>query len=421
MHVRTSAAAVLVIVGAVALASCSLYMAIAPVTPPTAEAFSPELIAKGAQLAAVGDCVTCHTTSDGKPYAGGLALKTPFGIVYGTNLTPDTETGIGGWSEAAFSRALREGVDREGRHLYPAFPYDHFAKTTDADVRALYAFMMTREPVRAEKRANTVIVPRPFVAIWKALYFKRGVFQPNPAKDASRNRGEYLVEGLGHCGACHTPRTGLGAEDKDNPYAGGEVEDWHAPALGAASPSPVPWTADSLAAYLRTGITDAHSLTAGPMAEVVRNLAHASEEDVQAIARHLAALDTRPGEQKKAQAAKALAAPPRERAGPAGRGAVIYEGACADCHDRGRAAEGGALPLSLAIAPALPTPGNLIHIIRDGIVPNDNERAPWMPGFAGALTDAQLTDLVVYLRTFAKLPPWKDVVEEVRAAAKELE
>lgn len=421
MHVRTAAAAVLVLVGGLALASCSSYTAIAPVTPPSAEAFAPELIAKGAQLAAVGDCVTCHTAEDGKSYAGGFAVETPFGTVYGTNLTPDTETGIGRWSETAFARALHEGVDRAGHHLYPAFPYDHFAKTTDEDIRALYAFIMTREPVRARTPANTVIVPRPFVAIWKALYFERGVFQPDPAQDARRNRGEYLAEGLGHCGACHTPRNKLGAEKKDNPYVGGEVEGWHAPALGAVSPSPVPWTADSLAAYLRTGITDAHGLTAGPMAEVVRNLARVSEEDVQAIARHMAALDTRPAEQRKAQATKALAAPPRGRAASTDRGAVIYAGACADCHDRGRAAEGGALPLSLAIAPALPTPGNLIHIIRDGIVPKEHEHAPWMPNFAGALTDDQLTDLVVYLRTLAELPPWNDVAGEVRAAAKEQE
>jgi mono/diheme cytochrome c family protein len=421
MHVRTSAAAVLVFVGGLALASCSSYTAIAPVTPPTAVAFPPELIAKGAQLAAVGDCVTCHTAQDGKSYAGGFPLKTPFGTVYGTNLTPDAETGIGGWSAAAFARALHEGVDREGHHLYPAFPYDHFTKTTDEDSRALYTFIMTREPVRAEKPAATVIIPRPFVAIWNTLYVERGIFQPDPAKDARLSRGEYLAEGLGHCGGCHTPRNRLGAEKRDNRYAGGEVEGWHAPALGAASPSPVPWTADSLATYLRTGITDAHSLTAGPMAEVVRSLGRASEEDVRAIAFYIAALDTRPDEQRQAQATKALATPPRGRAASTDRGAVIYAGACADCHDRGRAAEGGALLLSLAIAPALPTPSNLIHIIREGIVPKEHEHAPWMPSFAGALTDDQLTDLVVYLRILAELPPWNDVADEVRAAAKEQE
>jgi mono/diheme cytochrome c family protein len=422
MRFRTLATPAVFLVCVLALASCASYTAIAPVSPPAAETFSPELIAKGAQLAAVGNCVTCHTAKDGKSYAGGFPLKTPFGIVYGTNLTPDPGTGIGRWPEAAFARALREGVDRGGRHLYPAFPYDHFTKTTDGDIRALYAFMMTREPVRAETPPNTVIIPRPFVAIWKSLYFERGVFQPDPAKDARRNRGEYLADGLGHCAACHTPRNNLGAEKKDYRYAGGEVDGWHAPALGAASPSPVPWTAASLAAYLRTGITDDHSLTAGPMAGVVRNLARASEEDVQAIARYVASLDTRPDAPRSASAAKAPAVPP----GGGGavsldRGAIIYAGACADCHDRGRAAEGGALPLAQAVTPALPTPSNLIRIIRQGIVPQEHEHAPWMPSFAGALTDDQLTDLVVYLRTLAELPPWKDVAGEVRAAAKEEE
>lgn len=421
MNVGTQAAAVLFLIGVLALASCSSYTAVAPVAPPTAGAFPPELIAKGAQLAAVGDCVSCHTAKDGKSYAGGFPLKTPFGTVYGTNVTPDPETGIGRWSEADFSRSLREGVDREGRHLYPAFPYDHFTKTTDEDMRALYAFLMTREPVRAQTPANTVMIPRPLIAIWKAIYFAPGIFRPDPSRDDRWNRGKYLSEGLGHCGACHTPRSKLGAEKKDEPYAGGQIEGWHAPALGAASPSPLPWTADSLAAYLRTGITDAHGLTAGPMAEVVRGLARASAEDVQAIALYVASLDTRPDEQRQAQATKALATPPRGRVASTDRGAVIYAGACADCHDRGRAAEGGALPLSLAIAPALPTPGNLIHIIREGIVPQAHERAPWMPGFAGALTDDQLTDLVVYLRTLAELAPWKDVAEAVRAAAREQE
>lgn len=421
MNVRTSVAAALFLIGVLALASCSSYSAVAPVTPPTTGAFSPELIAKGAQLAAVGNCASCHTAKDGKSYAGGFPLKTPFGTVYGTNVTPDPETGIGRWSEAEFSRALREGVNRDGRHLYPAFPYDHFTKTTDEDMRALYAFIMTREPVRAQTPANTVMIPRPLIAVWKAIYFAPGVFRPDSSKDARWNRGKYLSEGLGHCGACHTPRNQLGAEKKDKPYAGGQVEGWHAPALSAASPSPLPWTAESLAAYLRSGITDAHGLTAGPMAEVVRNLARASDEDVQAIALYVAALDTRPDEQRKAQATKALATPPHGRVASTDRGAVIYAGACADCHDRGRAAEGGALPLSLAVAPALPTPGNLIHIIREGIVPQPHERGPWMPSFAGALTDGQLTDLVVYLRTLAELAPWQDVAEAVRAAAREQE
>lgn len=399
------------------LAACASYTVIAPVTPPIVQEFPRELVAKGAQLAAVGNCVTCHTAKDGKSYAGGFPLDTPFGIVYGTNITPDPETGIGRWSEAAFARAMREGVDREGRHLYPAFPYDHFTKTMDEDIRALYAFIMTRAPVRAQTPANTVVFPRPFVAIWKAMFFDPGVFRSDPARDARWNRGAYLSEGLGHCGACHTPRNKLGAEKKRESYAGGEVAGWHAPALNTASPSPVPWTAEAMATYLRTGIADAHALTAGPMIDVVSNLAQVPDEDVRAIAVYFEALDTRPLALRNEQAWKALATASRGRAAAAGKGAVIYAGACADCHDRGRAAEGGALHLPLAIGLTLPTPSNLIHIVRDGIIPKEHEHGPWMPEYAGALTDDQLTDLVVYLRTLTDLPPWKDVADEVRKAA----
>ena len=159
-------------------------------------------------------------------------------------------------------------------------------------------------------------------------------------------------------------------------------------------------------------------LTAGPMADVVRNLARGAEEDVQAIAFYAASLDTRTEEQRKTQATKALATPPRGRAASDGAGAVIYAGACADCHDRGRAAEGGALPMPLAIAPVLPTPSNLVHIIRDGIVPEAQQYARWMPSFGGALTDEQLTDLVAYLRTIVGLPAWNDLADQVSKAAR---
>lgn len=418
---RTLLAAALAACMPIALVSCASHSAIAPAAPPAPAAFPPQLVARGAQLAAVGNCVTCHTAKDGKPYAGGFPLKTPFGTVYGTNITPDRETGIGSWSEAAFERAMREGVDREGRHLFPAFPYDHFTKTTDEDIRALYAFMMTREPVRAEGPANTVAIPRPLVALWKAMYFERGVFRPDPAKDRRWNRGAYLSEGLGHCGACHTPRNRLGAEKKRESYSGGEVGGWHAPALNAASPSPVPWTAEAMTTYLRTGIAEAHALTAGPMTPVVRNLAQAADEDVRAIAAYIESLDTRPAAVRNEQAREALAMRPQGAKAAAGRGAAIYAGACADCHDRGRAAEGGALPLPLAIGLTLPTPSNLIRIVRDGIIPEEHEHGPWMPDYAGALTDLQLADLVVYLRTLTDRPPWDDVAGEIRRAAKERE
>ncbi len=408
----------------VLLASCSTGRVADTRETPVPATFDRNLVLHGAQLAAIGNCVTCHTAPGGRPYAGGYAVKTPFGTVYGTNITPDPETGIGRWSEAEFARAMREGLDREGRHLYPAFPYYHFTRVTDDDIRALYAFIMTRRPIVATPPANRIAIPRAFVGIWNSLYLERGAFQPDPKQNAQWNRGAYLVEGLAHCSACHTPRNALGAEKKRAYFAGGEAEGWHAPALNNASPSPLPWTAEALYAYLRTGIADSHAMTAGPMADVVRNLGPVPDEDVRAIARYIAWLDARPPEQRAKQEADALAATPKERRKqPTGdqtvaRGATIYAGACAECHDRSRAADGGALALSLATGLTMPTPRNLIRIIRDGIVPAENERGLWMPGFAGALTDGQVADLVTYLRTLTVLPQWRDVPGDVRRIAR---
>jgi mono/diheme cytochrome c family protein len=405
-----------VFAGAIAIGGCSSTGTIAPVSPPAVQTFAKDLIVRGERLAAIGNCVTCHTARDGKPYAGGFPLRTPFGTVHGTNLTPDVATGIGAYSEEAFARALREGVDREGRHLYPAFPYDHFTLIHDEDVRALYAFFMTREPVRAEVPANTVIVPRPLVAVWKSLYFRPGRFVAESGRDPFFTRGQYLSEALAHCSSCHTPRNQLGAEQRDRAYAGGEVDGWHAPALNAESSSPVPWTAAAMTEYLRTGLADAHAIAAGPMAGVVRNLAGVPADDVAAIAQYVVALDTRSEAARSAQANATRALPPRGKAVETGPGAAIYAGACAECHDRGRAADGGALQLPLAIAPTLPTPANLIHIIRDGIVPKPHERSGWMPPYADALTDDELAGIVAYVRTFSGYPAWNDVPRAIREA-----
>ena len=191
------------------------WRAIAPIARPDASVYSAATIARGQQLAALGDCAVCHTAANGILNAGGRPLQTPFGTIYATNITPDVETGIGAWSYPAFERAMREGIHRDGRHLYPAFPYTHFAKTTDADMQALYAYLMAQPPVRAETPPNALAFPfnlRPLMAGWNALFHKPAVFQPDPAKSETWNRGAYLVEGLGHCSACHSPRNALGAE-----------------------------------------------------------------------------------------------------------------------------------------------------------------------------------------------------------------
>jgi mono/diheme cytochrome c family protein len=189
-------------------------------------------IDRGAELAAIGNCSDCHTRDVGVPYAGGRALPTPFGTIYASNLTPDLATGIGTWSEEAFRRAMHEGVDREGRQLYPAFPYDHFTKATDEDIQALYSFLMSIPAIRNVIPSNQLSFPfsfRPIIAGWKVLFLSQASLEKDTSKSVEWNRGRYLVEGLGHCGSCHTPRNALGGEKKGSPYAGGAAEGWNAP------------------------------------------------------------------------------------------------------------------------------------------------------------------------------------------------
>jgi mono/diheme cytochrome c family protein len=418
-----------------ALAGCAWYPAIAPVEPPPPSSFDAALVARGAQLALISNCNTCHTVDGGRPYAGGRPLQTPLGTIHGTNITPDRDTGIGRWSEAAFMRAMREGVDRSGRHLYPAFPYDHFTLMSDEDIKAVYAFIMTRDAVRAEAPANRLPFPfniRMLLAVWKAMFLDVGVFQPDPVRDPAWNRGAYLVRGPAHCGGCHTPRNFLGAEKKGRFLEGGVTEGWTAPALNPASATPVPWTAESMRNYLRHGIAENHAIAAGPMDPVNRNLAGVSEDDVKAIAAYVAAYAAQvtPEHKQKSHDLLARAAldataqrapqPPAasERDQVQRNGRALYVGACASCHDIGRqASSGSGLHLALATVVHLDRPVNLIKIILEGIVPPAGEPGRWMPDYAGAFTDEQLAHLVQYIRAeYSRLPDWKGVEDEVRKA-----
>ena len=222
-----SVLAALVIGGAVAAFAIAWRPAIAAIEPPAPQSFDAALVKRGRDLAALGNCNDCHTVRGGKDFAGGLAVPTPFGTIFSSNITPDAETGIGRWPEAAFRRAMRSGVNRDGQHLYPTFPYDHFTNVNDEDDRALYAYLMTRQPVRAPARENLLSFPldqRVVIAGWKLLFLRRGTYQPDSMKSAEWNRGAYLVEGLAHCGSCHTPRNVLGAERASAQFAGGDVD-----------------------------------------------------------------------------------------------------------------------------------------------------------------------------------------------------
>jgi mono/diheme cytochrome c family protein len=408
---------------------------IAEIDPPAPKSFSPDMVKRGRELAAIGNCSDCHTARGDKNFAGGVPVPTPFGTIFSSNITPDAETGIGRWSEEAFRRAMRSGVDREGEHLYPTFPYDHFTHVTDEDDRALYAYLMTRPPVHAPERENQLSFPlnqRMVISGWKLLFLRHGTYQPDATKSAEWNRGAYLAEGLAHCGACHTPRNALGAERVSAQFAGGDVDNWHAYAINTQSPAPVPWDAEALFAYLRNGWHPDHGVARGPMAEVVSNLSAVRENDVRAIAIYMADMFGAPTPDRKRQAEAVLAQAKSPNKSPNKSsntspqvqasqinpsGAAIYAAACATCHETDRALPYGGVHLGLSTAISGPDPRNLANIVLSGVRPVEGERSPIMPGFASSMNDGQIAALLNYLRArFGNQPAWTGVEKIVETA-----
>ncbi|CAL75967.1 putative Isoquinoline 1-oxidoreductase [Bradyrhizobium sp. ORS 278] len=395
------------------------WRAIAPITRPDPSVYSAATIARGEVLAALGNCAVCHTSDGGLINAGGRALETPFGRIFSTNITPDVETGIGAWSYPAFERAMREGVHRDGRQLYPAFPYTHFARASDADLQALYAYLMAQQPVRQQSPDNQLRFPfnlRPLVAGWNALFHSTETFKPDPTQSEQWNRGFYLIESLGHCSACHSPRNALGAEQRNAYLAGGFADGWEAPALTALSSAPIPWTDDELFTYLRSGQSRFHGVAAGPMAPIVKDLAKLPDADIRAMAAYLASFQTPSPEPAKLEAiASDLEARTKvtSASSPAAR---LYLGACAVCHEVGGLPLFGSRP-SLALNSNLhsATPDNLIQVILHGIMKPASSDLGYMPAFKDHLSDAQLAELVSYLRgQFAPdKPAWTDVEDAV--------
>lgn len=404
--------------------------AIAPVAF-AAPAYNAQTIERGRMLAAMGDCAVCHTAPRGTTNAGGRAMQTPFGTVYSTNLTPDPETGLGRWSFSAFQRAMREGISRDGSHLYPVFPYTAFAKTSDDDLQALYAYFMSLPAVRAETPKADLRFPfsvRPLMAGWNALFHDPTPWQPAPAQDlpaavapsaalsAEWNRGAYLVNGLGHCGACHTPRNAFGAEQGGKAFLSGAVVDgWEAPALTALSKAPVPWSADALYRYLRSGHSAQHGAAAGPMAEVVRELAQVGDEDIRAMAAYLASFQAEPAAKPEAMQAMAqqTVADAQASASLPGPGQRLFDGACAACHHDGNGPRllGVNIPLALNSNLHSDLPDNLLRVVLDGVREPASRDVGFMPGFRHTLSDAQIAELAGYMRQrFAPgQPPWRDL------------
>lgn len=404
---------------------------------PDVSLYSMRAIERGRLVAAAGDCIACHTAPGGKANAGGLALDTPFGTIYTTNITPDNDTGIGRWSYPAFERAMRQGVHQDGRQLYPAFPYTAYAKLSDADMQALYGYLMSQPAVKSEPPKTELAFPfnmRPLLAGWNALFHDATPFTPDPSRSAQWLRGAYLVEGVGHCAACHSPRNRLGAEKKGVHYlAGGEAEGWSAPALNQLATGSRAWTGDELFQYLRTGYSPSHGVAAGPMAPVIHGLAELPDSDVKAITTYLLDLPKPKGEREVVPVAPVAPASPSPAAsrspspspasslspaaatapspapaaatiqslqGRRANGERIYQNACAVCHEAGSGPTlFGAKPLLSANTNLhAATPDNLIQVILHGIQEPADDALGYMPGFKDSLDDKQVADLLGYLR-----------------------
>ncbi len=386
------------------------------------------VIERGRVLAAAGDCMVCHTAPNGVTNAGGRALDTPFGKIYTTNLTPDPETGIGKWSFTAFQRAMREGLSRDGRHLYPAFPYTAFTKTSDEDLMAIYAYLMSQKPVRAEVPKNKLAFPfnmRPLMGLWNALYLKPGPDAADPTRSAQWNRGAYLVNGLGHCTACHSPRNALGAEKDGKHYLGGAMIDaWEAPPLTSITHAPVPWTEQELFRYLRHGHTRHHGAVAGPMLPVVQELAMLPEEDVRAMAHYLASFNTTVTDQQAAARARDVVALSRTKAEQlVNADSRLFSTACGSCHHDGNGPVllGLNLPLALSSKLHSSAPDNLVQVILNGVRETTSREGGFMPAFKHSLTDEQVARIAAYMRQryASDKPAWTDIertVARLRAA-----
>jgi mono/diheme cytochrome c family protein len=399
---------------------------IAPRDPSQPLNFPSGQVARGAMLASAGFCADCHRVKHGASFAGGYGLTTGFGTIYSTNITPDPDTGIGRWTLAAFSRAMREGISRDGSHLFPAFPYDHFTRLSDEDVAALYAYLMTRPAVAATAKPNTLPFPLNIRLVqegWKLLFFRPGRFQSDPAQPADWNRGAYLADALSHCGACHTPRNLLGAERHGAAFDGAEIDGWIAPPLTAANPAPMPWTQAELHAYLRDGATSLHGSSAGPMAPVVQGLRALPDSDVQAIATYFAAIDQAAQRQVTPAevTASALIASRKDTQGDVqDPGARLFADACAACHfNAGRlSAERPALALNSALY--LDKANNLFLVMLGGVSASAGINGAVMPSYH-SLSVPELSQLAGYLRASrTDRPAWTDLDKQQEAARSSL-
>lgn len=376
-----------------------------------------DLVARGAYLARVGNCAGCHTAQGGAAYAGGRGIATPFGTVYAGNLTPDATTGIGAWSSAEFWRALHHGRSRDGRLLYPAFPYTSYTQVSREDSDALYTYLRSLPPVQQSNPAHALRFPyntQAALAVWRALFFAPGQPVVHAARSADWNRGAYLVNGLGHCASCHTPRNALGSERVAQALGGGTLagQGWYAPALDRPDEAGVAqWPLPDVVALLQTGVAPQGSVI-GPMAEVVfRSTQHLNDADARAIAVYLQALPQR----------RPAAAPVATPAATAlQRGAKVYERHCAQCHgDQGQGELGAFSALAGNRAVLLADTTNLLRVVlQGGYLPATagNPRPHGMPPFRQVLADEEVAAVLSFVRNaWGNQAPAVDTIDAYRA------
>jgi mono/diheme cytochrome c family protein len=380
---------------------------------------SQEHVARGAYLARAGDCIACHTAPKGKPYAGGAPIATPMGVIYSTNITPDLETGIGHYSIDNFVKVMREGVTDDGDHLYPAMPYTSYTKLSLEDLSALYSFFMQGvEPVREPNHPTKLSWPlsiHSLMALWNGLYLKKGEYASDANKSVSWNRGAYLVQGLGHCGGCHTPRGVLGQEkaesEKDGRQylSGAKLDNWYAlPLTGDRKTGLNAWSKDEIAEYLKTGRTE-RVAAVGMMAGVVaKSTQYLNDQDLMAIAEYLKSLPPSNGKgqgnaDSTIQASKDSAATRALRAGDTRmRGSRVYLDNCNACHRSDGAGAKRTFPnLVKNEAVNAKNPISLIHIVlAGGAMPSTQtaSSAFAMPDFGWRLNDAEIADVLSFIR-----------------------
>ena len=386
--------------------------------PPSAAAAKPPQVSsstllssvqRGRELVTLGGCHSCHTAIGGAPFAGGRPIPTPFGTFYSPNITPDPRTGIGRWSADDFWRALHEGISRDGRSLYPTFPYTNYTRVVRADADAMFAYLKSLDAISRPNHSQEIRFPydlRALLAGWRLLYFKPGLYRPDPSQSTEWNRGAYLVQGLGHCSACHEARNSLGAPRSGSEPVGGLVLDWYAPSLRSSSEAGVQgWSVQDIETLLSTGVvgdlepTGRHAAVSGPMGEVVHDsLQFADPSDLKAMAVYLRSL---PNETRSARrfAPEALAG--LRTIVELGR--KVYAEQCARCHgDHGQGLLPAGPPLAGNRVVTMPQAADPIRILLFGGYPpgtHGNPRPFGMPPFYPTLSDDQLADVLTYIRT----------------------